>query len=215
MPNLTIPDRHKEGVIKLQNLDEGVIDILRAAIKKASSLPGPDRASSIITLASEANVEEPALIAETIDALYAVKSTKDVSVEEFVRDVCDAIGTKINRDKLTKNLLALLSVDEAELAAKALDLQTEDERTFCPDSRILTDLRPVFGVNVSEGPKAMVIVHILKLGYHRTGSGRHRNVYVSLDAEDLKTLRSMIDRAEEKAKSLRNTVVNVDYLARS
>src|SRR5262249_44182886 len=192
-------------------------DVIRkfgAGIGKASSRAGTDARSSMIRAVSDVNVEDARQIAETISKLYAVKSTRDLSVEEFVNDVCDAMGTEVDRGRLTKNLLALLSDDKLGLTAKALDLQTDDERTFCGDSRILTDLRPVFGAGISEGPKAMVIVHILKLGYHSTGSGRHRDFYVSMDAEDLKALRNIIDRAEEKAESLK-AKVDFEYLAKS
>ena len=214
MANLKIPDRHKDGLLKIQKLDAEAVQNLQAAIKKASSPSGLNEASLISSI-SEIQLEDPKLIGETINALYVVKATKDVSVQEFVDDVCDAMGDRADRDKLTTNLLALLSIEEVGLAAKALDLQTEDERTFCTVSRILTDLRPVFGVDVTEGPKAMVIVHLLKLGYHQAGSSNHRDVYVSMDANDLQTLRKMIDRAEEKAKSLKATIINFDYLANS
>jgi hypothetical protein len=65
----------------------------------------------------------------------------------------------------------------------------------------------VFGSNVADGPKGMVVVHLLKLGFYRGGSKRqHEEIYVSLDAEDLETLRTVIERASSKAKTLRSVV---------
>src|SRR5207253_649802 len=88
------------------------------------------------------------------------------------------------------------------LATKVYDLSTGDERTFC-HARILTDLRPVFGPNLEDGPKAMLVVHHLKLAYHGD-SDKHQEFHISLDADDLETLKKIIERAETKAKSLKS-----------
>ena len=86
-------------------------------------------------------------------------------------------------------------------------MRTEDERVFC-QARILTDLRPVFGQVIEDGPKAMVVVHLLKLTFHK-GSEKHQEFFVSLDGDDLKTLRGLIDRAEAKAKTLKSSIKDV------
>lgn len=51
----------------------------------------------------------------------------------------------------------------------------------------------------------MVVVHLLKLGYH-SAAERHQEFFVSLDSDDLQTLRNLIDRAEAKAKSLKTSL---------
>lgn len=112
-----------------------------------------------------------------------------------------------------EKLVSLLSVKPLNVSAKAIDLQTEDERVFC-DARILTDLRPVFGSDSAATPEGLTIVHILKLGYDQGGE-RHRDFYVALNADDLQTLRKVIDRAEAKAKSLKNAIRDFRYIGRS
>ena len=213
---LTIPKQHRDGIARIQDLDAPTVERLHAAISGSVASLGPTQMSAtLLPPISVAGIENAKQLADTISALYRVKSANDVTIEEFADSVCDAVGLSgSERDRLRTNLLALLSIEKLSLNAKAVDLQTEDERTFC-DARILTDLRPVFGPHVSEGPKAMVIVHLLKLGYHQASADRHQDFYVSLDADDLKTLRKIIDRAEEKAKILKATVINFDYLARS
>jgi len=50
----------------------------------------------------------------------------------------------------------------------------------------------------------------LKLDYHKQGSRKdHEEFYIALDAEDLDTLRRIIDRAEVKAKTLASSINNV------
>ena len=68
------------------------------------------------------------------------------------------------------------------LDSKADDLRTEDERVFCT-AKILTDLRPVFGSHVEDGPHGMIVVHLLKIGYH-SGSEKLHEFFVSLDSGD-------------------------------
>lgn len=215
MPKLSIPEAHRAGITKIKDFDDAIIHKLRAALENAPSISALT-STSLLPIISNLDLENPKQIAETLSALYRVKSTRDVAnVEEFVDDVSEAMGEcGPTRDKLNANLIALLSIEELELSAKAWDLQTDDERSFC-HGRILTDLRPVFGVDVSEGPKAMVIVHLLKIGYQQFGVEKHKEFVVSLDAEDLKTLRKLVDRAEAKAKSLKAAITNFSYLARS
>ena len=148
---------------------------------------------------------------DVLIALYEIKSQRDISVEEFVDQVCNAMETFDNpeqhlehseRADFAGKLLTLLNADVFALVAKAHDLVTEDERTFC-HARILTDLRPVFGSVVEDGPKAMIVMHTLKLAFHQQGSNDdHGEFYVTLDAEDLQSLKKLIDRAEAKSKSL-------------
>lgn len=153
-------------------------------------------------------------IVEVLVTLYGIKSERDVSVEEFVDDVCDAMEhlddashpeyrlQVSERPDFAGKLLTLLNAELFALVAKAQDLLTEDERTFC-HARILTDLRPIFGPNIEDGPKAMVAMHTLKLAFHQQGSSdEHGEFYVALDAEDLQTLRKLIDRAEAKARAI-------------
>jgi hypothetical protein len=155
-------------------------------------------------------------VLEVLATLYQIKSARDASVEEFVDDVCDAMESldsdlrlpHAERADFAGKLLTLLNADLFALVTKALDLATEDERTFC-HARILTDLRPVFGANIEDGPAAMIIMHTMKLAYHEQGKDKHSEFYVSLDAKDLETLRKLIDRAEAKARALNSSVKSV------
>jgi hypothetical protein len=111
------------------------------------------------------------------------------------------------RAQFKEKLVTLLGAEVFGIVSKAWDLRTDDERVFC-HARILTDLRPVFGQTIEEGPMAMVVVHLLKLAFHR-GFEKHQEFYVSLDGDDLKTLRAVIDRAEAKARTLKSSIKDV------
>jgi len=70
---------------------------------------------------------------------------------------------------------------------------------YC-DAKILSDIRPVFGDDLSEGPISAVITHTLKLAYHE--GGEHKEFFIVMDQQDLITLFEVIDRAHEKEQAL-------------
>lgn len=58
----------------------------------------------------------------------------------------------------------------------------------------------------------MVIVHLLKLGFHQASESKHDEFYVSLDSDDLETLKKVVERAELKARILKSSVPKVPIL---
>jgi hypothetical protein len=229
LAKLSIPERHRGPLSSIRSLSEQSVQEIRSVLdqvargeeqKPDNYVDIPRDPGTVITAIKStpprAHIANFKQILEVLATLYEVKSARDVTVEEFVEDVCDAMESldselrlpHAERADFAGKLLTLLNADLFALVAKAHDLATEDERTFC-HARILTDLRPVFGQNVDEGPKAMIVMHTLKLAYHEQGKEKHHDFYVSLDAEDLRTLRKLLDRAEAKAKALNSTVNNI------
>lgn len=228
MAKLYIPERYRVGVSKIRGLDERTIQEIRKALDQPRPESAPKNGSGIevprdpdsvaiaaVRSVATLNVAEFGQIAESLAGLYTARSERDVPVADFVEDVCDAMEVlpqeelklpHSEREQFKEKLRTLLSSEFFSIVAKAYDLATE-ERTFCT-ARILTDLRPVFGARVEDGPQAMVVLHTLKLVYHE-GSKRHEEFFVALDADDLKALRKVIDRAEAKADTLRPAVRDI------
>jgi hypothetical protein len=221
---LNIPERYRGPLSSIRSLSEQDVHEIRAVLDQVVSpsdrksdseheLPS-DPSAAIIAVrkaSSRTGIANFTKILEVLVTLYEIKSQRDISVEEFVDDVCDAMESLDNpeqhlahsdRPDFAGKLLTLLNAEVFALVAKAHDLVTENERTFC-HARILTDLRPIFGSVVEDGPRAAIVMHTLKLAFHQQGSNDdHGEFYVALDADDLQTLRKLIDRAEAKAKSL-------------
>jgi hypothetical protein len=227
MAKLNIPERYRPGVSMIRQLTEADVREIRAALDGvltsgaseedlASNKKLGDIATAATASVTHANVPDLKQVGEALVALYAVKAMRDVSIEEFADRVSDAMESldqeklrlpRAEREQFKQKLITLLSADVFGLMSKVLDLRTDDERVFC-HARILTDLRPVFGSRIEDGPKGMVVVHLLKIGYH-AGSEDHHEFFVSLDMNDLQTLRKLIDRAEAKAKSLKSAITDV------
>jgi hypothetical protein len=230
-PKLNIPERYRAPLSSIRQLSETDVQRIRTVLDEVASpsIQGPDATQEIpsdpgaaITAVRKASprigVANFTKLLDVLVALYEIKSQRDISVEVFVDEVCNAMENldkpelrleHSDRPDFAGKLLTLLNAEVFALVAKAHDLATEDERTFC-HARILTDLRPVFGPAVEDGPKAMIVMHTLKLAFHQQGSNDdHGEFYVALDAEDLQTLRTLIDRAEAKAKSLASINKNI------
>lgn len=92
----------------------------------------------------------------------------------------------------------LLTARPLQDSAKALVLLHEQPQVF-QDCRIITDLRPLFGDNDTE-LRAFTVTHQLRIGYDTPSESS--DFYVALEADDLRRLRSAIDRALSKQTSL-------------
>jgi hypothetical protein len=216
MPTLEIPERYLGAVHRLLRLDDKTVEEIRSSLEREgqSTVVPNDVRSKVSRAVSDSEIMEALL------SLYVVKSARELPTEEFAEAVCAAAERQApDRKPLTSDerthsigvLIKLLSVDSISALSKAFDLQTSDERLFC-DARIFTDLRPVFGPSVPDGPKGMVIIHHLRVSYHQPGTPRRWNFYVSLDAEDLEELHKVIERAEQKADALRSSVNKAPYM---
>lgn len=208
MPSINIPDRYKAGLSVLSSLSDEVFSKLEASLKTA---PSPkeqkELASWVSTEAANIRAGDLRRLIETLASLYRLRIKSGVTAETLAADVAGAASKddeiKASRDLLQSRLVSLLEIGSLELVdAKAKELQLENEHMFC-DARIVTDLRPVFGGNVSDAPDAMIIVHTLKLGYHDSKSQQHNEMFVAIDADDISKMIDILKRAQEKAKTLK------------
>ncbi|MGA9063636.1 MAG: hypothetical protein WB341_18495 [Terracidiphilus sp.] len=139
--------------------------------------------------------------------LYRVREYFDEVVPEFANGIASALQEALDFPiaevpAFEARLTRILTITPLGIASKATILKTEYERKFCT-ARILTDARPVFLESPSTPPSAMMIMHNLRLTFH-DDTGEMRETYITMDDDDLITMRGLVDRAEEKSKSLRS-----------
>lgn len=152
---------------------------------------------------------ETKALMEAVNTMYQIRAYADVPIEEFTSDICDALleYEQLTQDQVSRfreRLGKILASDALSIAAKAVVLLGEHEHLFC-SARVITDARPVYGRDVASSPDAMVITHTLKLDYHGVG-GKIDEIYIGLGSNDVRELRNVLERAEEKAKSLQATL---------
>lgn len=209
MASIKIPDRYKAGLVVLSDLPDAIFGEVIASL---NAMPSPSKGQKELTawVSSEAKgVSLPDLqnLVETLASLYRLRVKSGVKPDVLAADVAEAASKdsalSVSADALKERLTRLLAIESLNLVdAKAKELQLEAEHTFC-DARIITDLRPVFGGNVSDSPEAMIIVHTLKLGYHDSLSQTHKEMYIAVDADDVAKLTETLKRAEKKSRTLK------------
>jgi hypothetical protein len=223
MAMLSIPERYQFGVSKIRELDLETVRALRDALNNSvdPSRPSDERsrpavaaAAAVEALSRPGSAADFKRIAEALVSMYLVKSGYEIPLDEFINGIADSLEALPNPDlrlasegkgAFKEKLGILLNAEVFGIIAKADDLRTENERNFC-HARILTDLRPVFGADVANGPVAMLITHNLKIAFHESGRKGDHDFYIALDAADLSALKEVINRAEAKASSLRTVI---------
>lgn len=217
MVDLAIPARFRPGLAVLLRLPTEAAEDLREALGQAPSTLSPRKLLDAVS--GEANSVPPAdlpNVLETLRSLYSLRAQLDLTAAECARSISEAIETG-DYDELTFNtksrlefensLERLLDVDSLAREAKALDLVTEHQNVFHA-ARVITDIRPVFGPDVSVRPEAAVILHELKITYHQGDD--LLEFFVSLDGPELDALGEVLDRAKEKEKSIGEILRSAD-----
>jgi hypothetical protein len=212
LPPLKIPDRYRPGISILASMSDATFEEIVKGLKQIPS-PARDHKELAAWVAPEAKslgAAELNQLLDTLTSLYRLRKKHDVSPERLANDVRSsastdgALAVEGEKSAILENRIAtVLALDSlAVVGVKAKELQLEAERMLC-DARILTDLRPVFGSNVTDTPTAMIIVHTLKLGYHDTNSAQHRDMFIALDMDDIAKLKDTLQRAEDKTRTLK------------
>jgi hypothetical protein len=150
-------------------------------------------------------------ILRVLGSLYLTRKVKE-PLEKFVdEEVYGALNNvhtfapekaQAQWEKLRKFLLAALSFERSlGTTTKAGDILTRHERVF-QSARIMTDMRPIFHVDVKEKPDGALVIHMLKIT-QRDGLGNQKDFYFALDRNDMTTLMDMIQRGLEKETTIR------------
>lgn len=204
MARLNIPARDRDGLTKLLALRADSFDQLVAALQ---ALPATLDLPSLLTerlSVKEVSKTELDQITSAVLSVCLVRWLHDVTLEKFIKDLSEAIvsfNPSGASEESTRRLHTLLNVEPLQVAAKALTIFTDYQRTLY-GSKVLTDVRYVFRSNPDEEPYGAVIVHLLKLSYHEDGD--HKEFFVAMDGEDVVRLKAVLKRADAKTKTLRS-----------
>jgi len=204
---LEIPKEDRGSITTIQTLSSASMEKLISAIKDAPLISDPQE------MAAHVSKRVPSLqpgrlsrVLDTLYTLYHIRELSGVKHARFIEDLMDGIRDSELRiapkdlPKLQALLERLMSIDKLNTIAKAARLQRDGERLYC-NSKILSDIRPVFSSDPAARPLGAVLTHTLKIGYHEGAD--HEEFHVVLDASDLAALSDVIRRAQAKDNSLR------------
>lgn len=204
---LRIPESQRRGLARLLSLRNDEFEALRDALREApSNLLPPRLIGRIKGLPSLNRAEMEDLLA----VLFSLAATQERNgldsgtlAEQVVRAaVVEKLPGLKQQDSTgtAERLASLFEVGRLGVAAKAMDLLSDRNQLYA-ESRILTDLRPIFTGSATTAPRGAAIMHTLRIDTY-VPEGR-REHFFSLDMEDIRDLRRHIERAIQKEDELR------------
>ena len=209
---LKVPEQHQEALEKFLQYDATTLNSILETISTAPpALLSRDLSKRVVARVN-LDADEAAQLVHLLSSLYRVREFLDRSLDDFSQDLCETLqkakGAEFTPgggswETVKGYLTRILALDETlGVTAKALGILAENERQFC-HARVITDLRPIFKPSLDDAPMAMLIVHQLKVAYHKEDREEHQQFFVALGSRDLRDLRNAIERAEKKEESLR------------
>ena len=214
-----LPEPARVALKSLMLLDGYVFQDLISTLKSAA--PSLYDSDYIQKLTPTINTLSQEVAQELIEALYNLSRmyfAYDLSVSQIAEDIADTVEqdtdgllTPESRQLLVERLISLLNLDVFRLGAKANDLLFEYEHALLK-AKIITDIRPVFGDDVTSSPLGAVIVHNLKIEYQ--ADGERKEFFVAIDTRDTQLLIDLLVRAQSKADNLKAllAVANVRHI---
>jgi hypothetical protein len=196
LSDLRLHEPEIAGLATLRDMPEETLNDFLSQLEKApTSVPQ-------LRDASAPDVERAF---DALSSLYQGRTYFEVEPGNFVSDLERTLKDKAGWSStdwslFRKRLERLFNIESLSVSAKAVLLQLENERRY-HEARVLTDLRPVFGADPSQPPKAAIISHALRLAYH-DNSNEIKEFYISLDSIDISEFIQVLVRAQEKEQTL-------------
>jgi hypothetical protein len=219
LARLTIPEHLRVGVAGLASMSDAAFSDFLAALEGGLSAENAEDVSADLQKRLESLRAQDDLL-QVISAVASMQSTyhgaHNVTPDTFGKDIAEAMSAQA--PSLAKNItLSVLAKRSTKIAeAKSIELieerikslKAEVERAYCC-ARILTDVRAAFSENASASPKAMTILHTLRIGY-LDDTAKHREFYLTLENADLSDLKGHIERAMLKGETLEALLAKAD-----
>jgi hypothetical protein len=202
----TIPETQRPSLDKVRLIPDSMLSELVSALERS-----PFTVPSVKGL----SFNDASDVKDAVMELYRVREYFDEAIPSFATGIAAALreASEFSLGEVPafeQRLERLLAITPLAVASKATILKSEYERRFCT-ARILTDARPIYTDGPVAPPSAMMIMHTLRATFH-DDTGELREVYITMDDNDLSTLRELIDRADEKTKSLRSTFATANIV---
>lgn len=210
--SLSVPSKYHNAASIIASLSEEKIGAVVGFLQDAAYpfALGDAQAQDYSALVA-AEVPSPGEVIEFIASLFYLyqgldsPNSEDDMIEGiqqfFLRDQpAKSLSTNVQTEHLANNLRKIITTKTSlELTAKVALIKNDHSHAYM-QSKVYTDVRPVFGRSDAE-LRGAVIIHTLKLSY-QDGEQR-KDFFVALDQSDLVALRVAIERAEAKEISMR------------
>lgn len=204
----TIPAPFRAGLAKVKALSPTDFAAIVTALENAPIAGGlKGLTSAVVQKVPTLKRQEIENILRTVFSLSVIVTDEDTPFSENLSTVSSAMQASGNPNlalsdqekiEFEKRLGRLLGLNSVTIASKVQRIGLEYPKTF-HDAMILTDMRPVFD-QPEERPVGCTISHTLRIAYHE--GGEHKEFYVVLDANDLQSMKKVLQKAEAKSASV-------------
>lgn len=206
-----IPDGYKDGFKELASLEKDTFTAIQEALLSLPLKSSTEELASDVAQIKGLEKEKIKNIFSSIEGLISFLDEEN-EIDEISNDVVsilfsNGLITKEDGPHLKNRILSLLNDKKIYYAYKAEDLISENKNFFI-QCRIVTDIRPIFDLDVEQAPKAGFITHTLHIHYSADGGAPHKDFYITLEPGDIGTLIEALLRAERKEKGLQSIFKN-------
>jgi len=201
LSNRLLPGRHSAALTELSEMTSSDFDLLNNTLMTYEGAYPLKLLENAIEIAFP-ELNFPIILMTLLDYAWLIESGRTTK-EELLEVLDNTLCFEPDNSIVISRLNTLLCQNVIVVLAKANSVLYDNQRNFV-ESRVLTDLRPVFTTAIDSRPTLAGIVHNLKVAYLENGS--QHEFFVSLDEDDLDNLFDVITRAKKKAQFLRATV---------
>lgn len=208
MPIVTfIPERYKQGFENITNLKPKEFTALKEGLSLMALVSNKDTLAA--KLSDSKNLEYNVLseIFDSVGSLIGVAEDDD-KTNEIIEDLAEiAIDEKLIKptdgNRFKERVLFLIQNQHLYYAAKTENLNSEFANLYL-SAKIVSDIRPVFGINIDEPPKGAIVIHNLHIHYRAHREDAHKDIYLALDSTDIESMITNLKRAQQKEASLKH-----------
>lgn len=208
-----VPLQYRGALRQLKDLPDPSFDVL---LQLLSSFR--DKQDSKVTLFGRiAQLPEELDAPSLIEALIGLEVTRlgpplvdRRSAADQVARSLEAGEDQLNGSSLAERIEATLGSAAILHRAKAYLLQLEHDRVYL-GARVITQLRPIFDDDATQGPRGAIMTHVLRVDTFARGQ-RGESFYFGMDDDDLDELKAVVDRAIDKRGSTRAYVPKVGLI---
>lgn len=213
-----IPNEFLSGFKALSQLNKQEIKKLTSLLEKLPVGSSVQEFQSAIK--KNKGLSEQALM--TADAVFSLggllrEKKEDDPIGQVAEDLANAYfkqcGEKIESDKLERlsnNLLLLLEkADNLKKTFKAYQLLLENARSY-RKSRVITDMRMIFDDDFEKENQTGLVIHQLKLEF--VEDNEVKEFFISLDNDDVLSLREELKRSLEKEVCIRRDFDKINFI---
>jgi hypothetical protein len=201
---IPVPPPLREPIAELAGLSVDKAEALAASLAAAEPFRSGAELSTIVrdSLGTDDGSQAEGIVQALLSLATSFRDIDRAELAAAVSRSQDLTLEEPARARLRETLETLLVIPAIQSVARAIDLLTLHERNY-RTSRVITDIRPVFGPNVEEPPPGAVIVQTLQL-HTWDRAGQEETLYIAMDSADLQELHKVIERALTKTEALKS-----------